>query len=184
MADLKISQLTDGNPAQTNDQIPINRAGVNFKITAGSIASLATGNAADTEVLFNDGGVVEGNANLTFNKTSNTLSVTAASTTSYQLASSGIITEAGTTRTLSATDNGKIIYCTSNSAVTITTATGLGAGFSCVVVQGGTAQVTVNQGSSTTRVSYGSLFKTAGQYAVMSIVCPVADTFVIAGQTA
>ena len=104
--------------------------------------------------------------------------------TKYVLASSGIITEAGTTKTLADTDNGKVIYCTSGSAVTITTATGLGAGFSCVILQGGAGQVTINQGSSTTRVSYGSLFKTAGQYAVMSIVCPVADTFVVAGQTA
>lgn len=40
MPDLKISQLTDGNPAQSNDQIPINRGGANFRITAGSISNL------------------------------------------------------------------------------------------------------------------------------------------------
>lgn len=38
---LKISQLNNGNPAQSNDQIPINRSGTNFSITAGSIADLA-----------------------------------------------------------------------------------------------------------------------------------------------
>ena len=42
MPDLKISQLTAGNPAQSGDEIPINRSGSNFKITAGSIASLAS----------------------------------------------------------------------------------------------------------------------------------------------
>lgn len=40
MPDLKISQLTDGNPAQSADQIPINRSGTNFRVTAGSIAAL------------------------------------------------------------------------------------------------------------------------------------------------
>ena len=43
MANTKISALISGNPAQTNDQIPINRGGSNFSITAGSIAALITG---------------------------------------------------------------------------------------------------------------------------------------------
>jgi hypothetical protein len=99
----------------------------------------------------------------------------------FQLKSPGVVTEAGTTRTLSATDNGKVIYCTSGSAVTITTASGLGAGFSCLVIQGGAGQITFAQGGGTTLVSYASLVKTAGQYAAASIVCPAADTFVLAG---
>ena len=55
--------------------------------------------------------------------------------TGYQLESGGIITESGTTRTLSATDNGKVIYCTSGSAVTINCAAGLGAGFNVTIIQ-------------------------------------------------
>lgn len=102
----------------------------------------------------------------------------------YRLKSTGIITDATTSRTLSATDNGKVLYFTSSSAITVTTATGLGAGFSCLIVQGGTGQVTVNQGSSTTRVSFGSYTKTAGQYALINVVCPVADTFILGGQLA
>lgn len=76
MADKKISQLTDGNPAQTNDQIPINRGGTNFRITAGSIASLATANSANTEVLFNNAGVVDGDPQFTFNPTGDVLTLT------------------------------------------------------------------------------------------------------------
>lgn len=91
-----------------------------------------------------------------------------------------LITEAGTTRTLSATDNGKIIYCTSGSAVTINCASGLGAGFSCTIIQGGDGKVTVAPNSQTL-VSYSSLFSTMGKYAVISLVCPVANTFVAAG---
>jgi hypothetical protein len=45
MPDLKISELTPGNPAQTTDQIPINRSGSNFSITAGSIAGLNVSSA-------------------------------------------------------------------------------------------------------------------------------------------
>lgn len=99
---------------------------------------------------------------------------------SYQLSSAGIITEATTTRTLSAADNGKVIYCTSASATTITCAAGLGAGFSCTIIQGGAGKVTVAAGGQTL-VSYSSLFSTMGQYAVISAICPVANTFLLAG---
>ena len=85
------------------------------------------------------------------------------------------------TRTLSASDNGKVLYFTSGSAITLTTASGLGAGFSCLVIQGGAGQVTVTQGSSTTLVSNASLVKTSTQYSVVSVICPVADTFLLAG---
>ena len=100
--------------------------------------------------------------------------------TGYQLESGGIITESGTTRTLSATDNGKVIYCTSGSAVTINCAAGLGAGFSVTIIQGGAGKVTV-AANGQTLVSYSSLFSTMGQYAVISLIAPVANTFVAAG---
>lgn len=99
---------------------------------------------------------------------------------SYQLSSAGIITEATQSRTLSAADNGKVIYCTNGSAVTITCAAGLGAGFSCTIIQGGAGKVTVAAGGQTL-VSYSSLFSTMGQSAVISIICPVANTFLLAG---
>lgn len=98
----------------------------------------------------------------------------------YQLKSGGIITESGTTRTLSASDNGKVIYCTSGSAVTITCATSLGAGFSCTIVQGGDGKVTIAAGAATLN-SYSGLLSTMGKYAVVSLFSPVADTFIAAG---
>ena len=97
-----------------------------------------------------------------------------------QVLTGQLVTESGTSRTLSATDNAKIIYCTSSSAVTITCATGLGVGFNCTIIQGGTGKVTVAAGAATL-VSYSSLFSTMGQYAVISLVAPVANTFVAAG---
>lgn len=100
--------------------------------------------------------------------------------TGFTLESSGIITESTTSRTLSAADNGKVIYCTSGSAVTINCDAGLGAGFSCTIIQGGAGKVTVAPNSQTL-VSYSSLFSTMGQYAVISLIAPVANTFVAAG---
>lgn len=100
--------------------------------------------------------------------------------TGYQLESGGIITESTTSRTLSAADNGKVIYCTNGSATTITCAASLGAGFSVTIVQGGAGKVTVSAGAATL-VSYSSLFSTMGQYAVISLISPVDNTFLAAG---
>lgn len=107
--------------------------------------------------------------------------IEASANVTYPLNAGSFVTEAGTTRTLSASDNGKIIYCTSSSAVTITTAKNLGVGFNVTIIQGGTGKVTVAQGTDTTRVSYSALYSTMGQYAVISAICPVANTFILAG---
>lgn len=107
-------------------------------------------------------------------------SATTKKVTVQQMLTGVIVTEATTARTLSATDNGKVIYCTSGSATTITCAAGLGAGFNVTIIQGGAGKVTVAAGGQTL-VSYSSLFSTMGQYAVISLICPVANTFVAAG---
>lgn len=98
----------------------------------------------------------------------------------YQLSAAGIITESGTSRLLSAVDNGKVIYCTNGGSITITCDTGLGAGFSCSIVQGGAGKVTIAPGTATL-VSYSSLFSTIGQYSVVSLISPVANTFIASG---
>lgn len=97
-----------------------------------------------------------------------------------QVLTGQLVTESGTSRTLTAADNAKIIYCTSSSAVTINCASGLGVGFNCTIIQGGTGKVTIAPNSQTL-VSYSSLFSTMGRYAVISLVSPVANTFVAAG---
>jgi len=102
------------------------------------------------------------------------------SSPAFILSPDGIITEAGTTRTLSAADNGKVIYCTSGSSVTITCAAGLGAAFSCTIIQGGAGKVTVAAGGQTLQ-SYSGLFSTMGQYAIISLFAPIANTFIAAG---
>ena len=97
-----------------------------------------------------------------------------------QVLTGQLITEAGASRTLSATDNGKIIYCTLGTAVTITCATGLPVGFNATIIQGGEGKVTLAAGAATLN-SYSGLFSTMGQYAVISVISAVADEFIAAG---
>lgn len=98
-----------------------------------------------------------------------------------QVLTGQIVTEAGASRTLSATDNGKIIYCTSGSAVTVSCPDGLDVGFNATIIQGGAGKVTLAASGSATLNSYSALLSTMGQYAVVSVISPVADEFIAAG---
>lgn len=49
MADLKISQMTDGGLVETTDELPVNRGGQNFKVKFGSAASYEVG-GGDSEL--------------------------------------------------------------------------------------------------------------------------------------
>lgn len=140
-----ITSQTSRTAART-DELPINQAGADGKVTAGDVTDLPKAK--------------------------------------FIIDSSGYVTDSTTSRTLASSDNGKIIYFTNSSAVTVTTATGLTAGFSCLLVQGGAGQITVAQGASTTRVNRSGQYKTAGQYAGISVLCPVGNLFILMGDTA
>lgn len=88
-------------------------------------------------------------------------------------------TQSGTTYTLTASDNGKIISCTSNSAVTITVPA-LSIGFNCLIVQRGSGQVTLSASGSTINNRY-NFNKTAGQHAIMSLVSVASGQFISSG---
>jgi hypothetical protein len=89
-------------------------------------------------------------------------------------------TQTGTTYTLVSSDNGKIITISNASAITLTVPTGLPVGFNCTVVQLGAGAITFTA-SSTTINNRGSNTKTAGQYAVASIISYTTNTFVTGG---
>jgi hypothetical protein len=94
-----------------------------------------------------------------------------------------IRTTTGTSETLQAGDNGNVVTCSNGSAITLTVPSGLGAGFTCLVLQLGAGQVTLTP-SSTTLNSFGGLLALAGQYAAASLIATAADVFNVSGNTA
>ena len=90
--------------------------------------------------------------------------------------------QTGTTYTVAASDNGKVVVLDNASAITVDIDTGLPAGFNCSFVQKGAGQVsfagtaTVNNRQSHTKIN--------GQYGVASIVAYATDTYILAGDTA
>ena len=98
----------------------------------------------------------------------------------YRLTSDSFNAQTGTTYTLVAADNGKTVTLNNALAITLTVPSGLGAGFSCTIIQLGAGQVTVS-GSGATINSYSSLTKLSGQHAAATLIAYAANTFNLAG---
>ena len=92
----------------------------------------------------------------------------------------GVNAQVGTSYTLLATDNGKVITLSNAEAITLTVPADLGAGFNCLIVQLAAGKVTPTASGTTInqRLAYT---KTAGQYAVATLVAYAANTFVLSG---
>ncbi|MFN7929884.1 MAG: hypothetical protein U0Y68_18450 [Blastocatellia bacterium] len=90
--------------------------------------------------------------------------------------------QTGTTYTLQASDNGKVVTLSNAGAITVTVPSGLGAGFNVLLVQIGAGQVTVSP-SSTTINNRQSQTKIAGQYGVANLVCYTANVCAFGGDT-
>jgi hypothetical protein len=150
--------------------------------------SRASGDAPSSEIVIGSEAVGLGSNTAVIGATSQTSAtiygtVTApggVNASAYALSSSGINAQTGTTYTLAASDNGKVITMNNASSITVTVPSGLGAGYSVTVIQLGAGQVTFSA-SGTTINSFGSYTKTAGQHASASLVAYVANTFNLAG---
>jgi hypothetical protein len=93
------------------------------------------------------------------------------------------LTSSATNYTLVRQDSGKFLNVNSGSAVTVTVPTGLPTGFTVSLCQLGAGQITVSGAVGVTINNRQSHTKTAGQYAVVSLVGTSADTYVFVGDT-
>jgi len=90
------------------------------------------------------------------------------------------VAESSTARTLSNSDNGKVIVCSSSSQTTVTIPSGLTTGFSCTVVQSGAGNVTV-VGSGATINGFGNKTATAGQYSALNVIPVGSNSYIVEG---
>lgn len=100
----------------------------------------------------------------------------------YRTTSAFHVVETGTSRTLSAADNGRAIHFTNGSAITLSMAGSLGP-FSCTVLQEGAGAITFAANSQTMTVA-GGLTKTAYAGAMATILSRASGTFWISGTLA
>ena len=89
--------------------------------------------------------------------------------------------QTGTSYTLTSADNGKIIALNNSSAITLNVPYFF-VGFNCMILQKVTGQVTLtNNGSTTNIYNRFNFTKTAGQYAILTLVCVDANKYVASG---
>jgi hypothetical protein len=130
-----------------------------------------------------------GNTSVTDVKTSGTITAAGLAVTGNVTYTTGSISgfdaalndQTGTTYTLTSADNGKVVTLNNASAITLTINTGLGDGFNCLIVQKGVGQITI--AGTATKINRQGHTKTAGQYAVVSIVHIGGEQVIIAGDT-
>ena len=105
---------------------------------------------------------------------------TSTNSNAYKGTSSTTNTQTGTSYTIQASDNGKVITFNNSNAIGVIVPSGLGAGFSCMLIQIGTGQVTITD-SGVTLNSYLNYNKLAGQHAGASLYAYTADVFNLNG---
>ena len=105
----------------------------------------------------------------------------AGSVTGNATIAANVIVQTGTTYTLVPSDNGKVITLNNSLAITLTVPSGLSAGFNCLVVQLGAGAITFTAAAGTTIYNRGTKTKTAGQYAIATIVSYTSNTFITSG---
>ena len=169
-----LQDLSDVNAPTPSDGQVLTWVNANSRWEAVTKVSGTTGKLAK----FTSAGVV-GDSILTESGTD----VSAAGTLTaqgFRISTAAFNAQTGTTYTLQTTDNGKVVTLANANPIALTVPAGLGASFSCSLIQLGAGQVTVS-GSGATVNSRGGATKMAGQYAQASLVAYGADTLVLAG---
>ena len=174
MANKKISALTDlGTTPAVGDILPITDVsdttgspnGTTKKVTvANLVAAAPQGDLLASNNLSDLGSNATARTNLGLGTASTSAS------TDFSSAFFSTVSETTTSRTLSDSDNGKVIVCTNVSTITVTIPNSLTAGFSCKLVQGGAGLVKVIAASGTTLSLIGGKNFTSNQYQVVDLI--------------
>lgn len=164
-------------------------AGSNASIAMGAISGTSTANGATlTAGVLNlapadatNGGVITNSTQTIAGAKTFTNAVAGNNTATATIAgfAANINTQTGATYTLTVADNGKII--TFSNACTVTVPSTLFAGFNCFLLQAGTGQVTIVGATGVTVNNRTSYTKTAGQYAIATILGLNNTTFISSG---
>jgi hypothetical protein len=178
-----------GIQGTTGPQGATGPAGSNASITMGAISGTSTANGATlTSGVLNlspadatNGGVVtNGTQTIAGAKTfTNAIAGNNTATSTIAGFAANINTQTGATYTLTAADNGKIISF--SNACTVTVPNTLFGGFNCFLLQAGTGQVTIVGDSGVTVNNRTAFTKTAGMYAIATILGLNNSTFISSG---
>ena len=110
-----------------------------------------------------------------------TFAGTVSSDTGYRISSSAVNTQTGTTYSLTASDNGKIITMNNGATSTVTVIGGLPVGFNTTVIQLGAGAVGFTAASGVTLNSFASSYTMAGQHGAATVIAYATNILNLSG---
>jgi hypothetical protein len=189
LASLQGATGAQGPNGLTGATGPQGLAGSNASIITGAISTTSSANGATitsgvlslTPADATNGGVVTNGTQTIAGTKTFTNAVTGNNTATSTIAgfAANINAQTVTNYTLTAADNGKII--TFSNACTVRVPSTLFAGFNCFLLQAGTGQVTIVGNSGVTVNNRTAFTKTAGQYAIATVLGLNNTTFISSG---
>jgi hypothetical protein len=155
--------------------------------TNGTVAITATTTSVSGDLTVTGNDITFGNGESISNGTDGTITINGnVDFSDKQIAGYGatIQTLSSTSLTLDNDDNGTIINVTTTSGpITIQVPSGLATGFNCMIVQSGDETVTLDDNSDATTLNNRNGLKTAGQYAIVTLVHIGSNVYVVSGDT-
>ena len=183
------TQGIQGVAGATGATGPQGTAGSNASITMGAISGTSSANGATltsgvlslTPADGTNGGIITNGTQTIAGAKTFTNAVAGNNTATSTIAgfAANINAQTGATYTLTAVDNGKII--TFSNACTVTVPSTLFAGYNCFLLQKGAGQVTIVGTTGVIVNNRKALTKTAGTYAIATILALNATTFISSG---
>lgn len=110
-----------------------------------------------------------------------TFAGTVSSDTGYRISSSAVNTQTGTTYSLTASDNGKIVTMNNGATSTVTVIGGLPIGFNTTIIQLGAGAVGFTAASGVTLNSFASSIFIAGQHGAAAVISYTNNIFNLSG---
>jgi hypothetical protein len=103
------------------------------------------------------------------------------SDTGYRVSSSAVNTQTGTSYSLTASDNGKIITMNNGATSTVTIIGSLPIGFNATIIQLGAGNVGFTSASGVTLNSFASSLNMAGQHGAAAVISYATNIFNLSG---
>ena len=177
MANIKITELSEESSPVGADLIPmvddVSGTPTTKKVTVTNLM----GQAPVQSVAGQTGTVTLSNTDISGLGTAAT-----SASTDFSPAFFSTVSDTTTARTLSDSDNGKVIVFSNSSNIDVTIPDTLTTGFSCTIAQAGVGQVTVSGSGTTTVDGYDGNLSTAGQYASLNIIPTGSNTYLVEGE--
>jgi hypothetical protein len=172
-----VNGVTGAVGITAGSNITITQSGLTFTISSSGGMTSTVANTFSALQTFTAGIT----ANALYVSTGATFAGAVSSDTGYRVSSSAVNTQTGTSYSLTASDNGKIITMNNGATSTVTIIGGLPVGFNATIIQLGAGSVGFTSASGVTLNSFASSLNMAGQHGAAAVISYATNIFNLSG---